>query len=249
MDILSMVDRCSWSRTPEQEERAASLPARWGSVMGCLMSSVLEPGEQPVAYADRGLPESLIAHYDAFSYEAPEGGPQTDAMAYEAGAAGAAGAQTDAFAYAAGPRDHNMDAMASAQTGGDRRQHDAMAYDVSSAGGHGEIFQRHAASRQEETPVDAMLLTDRRLIRAIVEEEKITLHSALIELMGIAKIRVEARYDEGSDSVKLGKEPAYLAIQLPEMLRLKGEGPWWTWQLREDLDPWEEFNLWRGGRR
>lgn len=248
MDILSMVDRCSWSRTPEQEEQAASLPARWGSVMGCLMSSVLEPGEQPVAYADRGLPESLIAHYDAFSYEAPEGGPQTqtDVMAYEAGAPGA---QTDAFAYAAGSRDENVDVMASARAEGDRRHHDAMAYDVSPAGGHGEVFERHAPSRRQETPVDAMLLTDRRLIRAIVEEDKITLHSAPIEQMGIAKIRVEARYDQDTDSVKLGKDPAYVAIQLPDMLRVKDEGRWWTWQLREDLDPWKEFNLWRGGRR
>lgn len=214
--------------------------------MGCLMSSVLEPGEQPVAYADRGLPEPLIAHYDAFAYETSERGREVDAMAY---AAGPANAHTDAFAYARGPRTRDQDAMAHGGGEGDKRHEDAMAYEAASVGAHSDAFVAHPGGHREETPVDAMLLTDRRLIRAIVEEDKITLLSAPVALMGIAKIRVEARYDQAADAVRLSKEPAYLSIELPGLLRVQGEGPWWTWQLREDLDPWTEFTLWRGGKR
>lgn len=178
----------------------------------------LDGDEQVLAYADREL--RPVQETDAFAYDPVGPSGETDAFAYEPGSHVD---QTDAFAYSTGRIGEQTDAFSYAPAL-DNRHTDAFAYGGADLGWQTNVWVR--AERETLPHVDALILTDRRLIRAFIEKT-VVIRDAACE-PGCPQAAIASRKD------RIG---THLAFELPTALLRPGEGTTWYWPVPADTDP------------
>jgi hypothetical protein len=212
--------------SPEDEAAAAA-----SDLIHEAFSSILEPGEQVLAYADRAI--GLTGQTDAFAYR--PGGPkdQTDIFAHDRSADNR---QTDAFAYDTEEGRAVTDVMGYARPSPAQvpyTETDAFAYSRPEESVQTNIFLARD-TRPRPADLDLLVLTDRRLMRGVLEEGSLTLKAVGCQTGGVQVLT--SREEQGAE--------CYLGICLPVTVCGPGEGEWWYWHVPQDRDPHELAAKW-----
>jgi hypothetical protein len=207
------------SRNPglREEMQAHSMlsehdPAELGAyeLISEALGDILRPGEQVLAYADRDLSGNQV---DVMAYDHPEASAPPDVMGYEPG--GPLN-ETDAFAYDEESGRAQPDVMGY-QAGGPLNETDAFAYDRPPETPDNDAFM--SPRRTKAADVDFLVLTDSRLIRGFLEDQKVML--------------TESPYDE--PKVQVITE-TYVAVRLPPAVCGISESDWWCWRAPDGVD-------------
>ena len=205
------------------------------------LAAVVQPGERPLAYADRTDTRRPDADVMAYGHEA--GSPDTDAYAYPHGEATA---ETDAFFYPRGPETRETDAFAYAAQ--DTVVDDVLGYEETPRSPENDAMLS-AAEGHPVVSVDVLLLTDLRLSRVMVHGTRLVLAEAPAGCVDGMRLLLKPTRDLQSETLDVGPAPARMAVRLPRALIRSNEHEWWTWKLRPGRDPWTAFMAWRGTRQ
>jgi hypothetical protein len=211
----AMQDRSMLSEHDPSELKAYDLISQ-------TLAGLLEPGERVLAYADRDLKGEQA---DALAYDIRVAAEQPDVMGYQHGEPNA---ETDAFAYDEDAGRAEPDVMGY-RHGEPTGQTDAFAYKRAPASPENDAFM--SPVKVPAADVDFLVLTDKRLIRGFLENEKIM----VVETTS---------YDE--PQVQVVAE-SYLAVRLPPALCGLGEGDWWCWPAPQGTEPQHVIKEWAKG--
>ena len=203
------------------------------------LAALLQPGETPLAYADHI--DCRTPDTDALAYHHEPGSASTDAYAYPHGEATK---QTDAFLYDHGPETRETNALLYA--GQDNPASDVLGYAQAPQSPDNDAMISEAEGL---TPVaaDALLLTDRRLARVIMQGQGVIVVEVPAGSVAGTRLLVEPGRHEQARTVRSGAAPVRLTVQLPPALVQNGETEWWSWEIRPGLDPSATCAAWRAG--
>jgi hypothetical protein len=201
------------------------------------LAEVLEPGEQVLSYADRDLGRPrLRREKDAFAYKHRRN-RETDALAYphEVGRP-----EADAFAYDTAGAREQPDVLGY-EKGGPPRETDAFAYSKPEANPETDAFISDAAGPRA-ADADLLVLTDRRLIRGLLRNEKLDFREVPCDEGGVCAMPASgtATLTDTGESI----EAVWLEITLPDELLDEGEVEVWYWEVPEGEDADDAARKW-----
>jgi hypothetical protein len=207
---------------------------RASELIGRALEAFLQPGEEVLAYADRGL---QVEDTDAFFYH-PGGPPrEIDALAYPEKPSNP---EIDAFAYDTAEGRRQPDVLGY-ERGRPQHDTDAYAYRRPVPNPETNAFISEAAGPRA-ADVDFLILTDRRLIRGLLENESPELLDVACDCgqLHVALSSVDETAGPGGEPTR----SSYLSITLPPVLRREGEDQW-CWSPPEGQDPAEVAKDWQ----
>lgn len=207
------------------------------------LSSLLQPGEAVLTYADRELRRpSLKREKDALAYKRGHKGrhndKQTDAFAYRKGH----GPETDAFAYDTEGARRQPDVMGY-EGGGPKGEVDALAYQGAGQSPDTDAFISDAAG-PGAADVDLLVLTDRRLMRGTLREDKLEWREVPCEEGGVCVTQVPGASARPAEGAMV--EAVWLDITLPVQLCGEDEEALWCWEVPQGLDAAVAAERWSG---
>lgn len=205
------------------------------------LSSVLRPGEAVLTYADRELRRpSLEGEKDALAYKRGHHDKQTDAFAYREGR----GPETDAFAYDTEGARKQPDVMGY-ESGGPTGEVDALAYQGAAQSPDTDALVSDAAGPRA-ADVDLLVLTDRRLMRGTLRDEKLEWREVPCEEGGVCATPVPGASAHPVEGAMV--EAVWLDITLPVQLCDEDEEALWCWEVPVGLDAVVAAERWSGSR-
>ncbi len=200
------------------------------------LGTLLEPGERVIGYADRRL--ASVNQTDAYAYAHDEPNGETDAVAYPRKDGSP---QVDALAYDTERGREQMDVLG--YRGREvQGQTDAFAYVHWPQGSDVDILVSDAAGPRA-ADVDLLVLTDKRLLRGILENEKLMVAEVPSQVgeVGVAVAEIGSAEDGSPDGT------VYVAITIPPRLCRPAENDVWQWQVPEGKDPRVVAEQWAAG--
>jgi hypothetical protein len=197
------------------------------------LSRALSPDEDVIAYLDRPLAQG--AQTDAFAYKHEGQTRQNDAFAYPRAEDAA---QTDAFAYDTERGRQQLDIMGYERSGS-RTESDAFAYAAAPQTPETDALVSDAAGAPRD--VDFLLLTNRRLIRGILQKGHIELSEVTC---GPGETVAMLTTGLGTGGEGTWADAVCLTIQLPAPLCLPDEDAEWRWLAPEGRDLKAVTGLW-----